>query len=210
VNLFLTGTDTNVGKTYVATRLVRALRKAGLDCVGMKPICCGDREDSEALHLAGEGAIALNDVNPVWLRAPAAPYAAAMIENRTVDLSLIRETFARLRAAHGSLIVEGVGGWRVPITRDFFVSDLATEMGLPVAIVVANRLGALNHTLLTVEAVRASGLVCAGLILNQVSRTDDKDAVATATNRSVLEEITRLPVLFDIAHNQPALEVALG
>jgi dethiobiotin synthetase len=210
VNLFLTGTDTNVGKTYVATRLVRALRKAGLGCVGMKPICCGGREDSEALYAASEGALALNDVNPVWLRVPAAPYAAAMIENRPVDLALIRETFGRLRTAHSSLIVEGVGGWRVPITRDFFVSDLAAEMGLPVAVVVANRLGALNHTLLTVEAVRASGLVCAGLILNQVSRTDGKDDVATATNRSVLEEITCLPVLFDIAHNQPALEVALG
>ena len=91
MNLFLTGTDTNVGKTYVATRLVRALRKAGADCVGLKPICCGDRSDAEELHRASGDVLTLNDVNPVWLRPPAAPYTAAMIENRAVDLALIRE-----------------------------------------------------------------------------------------------------------------------
>ena len=73
MNLFLTGTDTNVGKTYAAALLIRTLRAAGHDCAGMKPICCGGREDAEALHAASDRAIALNDVNPVWLRPPAAP-----------------------------------------------------------------------------------------------------------------------------------------
>jgi dethiobiotin synthetase len=210
VNLFLTGTDTDVGKTYVATRLVRALRKAGIDCIGMKPICCGELTDAEELHAASGDALTLNEVNPVWLRAPAAPYAATMIENRDVDLALIRESFARLRAAHRSMIVEGVGGWRVPITRDYFVSDLARELQLPVAIVVANRLGALNHTLLTVESIRAAGLSCAGLILNQVAPLDAENEIALTTNRGILEELTGLPVLFDIAHGQEEIVVGVA
>ena len=202
VNLFLTGTDTNVGKTYVAALLVRALRHEGRDCVGLKPICCGGREDAEALYEAAGGAIPLNEINPVWLRTPAAPYTAAVVENRSIDLMLIREAFTRARAAHESLIVEGVGGWRVPIARDYFVGDLAAEFGLPVAIVVANKLGAINHALLTVESVLSRGLPCAGLIMNRVSPEDD---VATETNRSMLEELTGLPILADIAYGQLTL-----
>ena len=202
MNLFLTGTDTNVGKTYVAALLIRALRTAGRDCIGMKPICCGERADAEELHAASDRAIALNDVNPVWLRPPAAPYTAAMIENRPIDLALIRETFARLRGAHESLIVEGVGGWLVPITRDYFVSDLAAEFALPIAVVVANRLGALNHTLLTVQAIRARGLECAGLILNHTLPPPEPPDIATTTNRAMLEDLLDLPVLFEITHGQ--------
>ena len=205
--LFLTGTDTGVGKTHVAQLLVRRLRRDGVDCVGMKPICCGGREDAELLHAACDGAIPLNDVNPVWLRPPAAPYTAAMIENRPIDLALIRDTFTRLRAAHPSLIVEGVGGWRVPIARDYFVSDLAAECGLPIAVVVANRLGAINHTLLTVESIRARGLVCAGIILNHTTAPGELPDIAETTNRSVLEDILDVPILFEIAHGQTTLEL---
>ena len=204
MNLFLTGTDTNVGKSFVAALLVRALRSEGHDCVGLKPICCGGREDAELLHAAAEGAIPLNEVNPVWLRTPAAPYTASLIENRPLDLDLIRESFARTRAAHESLIVEGVGGWLVPITRDYFVADLAAELGLPVAIVVANRLGALNHALLTIAGVRARGLECAGLILNHPSVEED---IATTTNRGVLEDLAGVPILFDIAHGQRGVKI---
>lgn len=208
MNLFLTGTDTNAGKTFVATRMVRALRKAGRDCVPMKPICCGDRTDAELLHAACDAAIPLNDINPVWLRTPAAPYTAAMVENRTVDLDLIRDTFARLRAAHGSVIVEGVGGWRVPIARDYFVGDLARDLGLPVAVVVANRLGALNHALLTIESVRAAGLQCAGVVWNQVRPGTEEEGVALATNRAILEELSGVPVLGELGFGQPDMVLA--
>lgn len=207
MNLFLTGTDTDVGKTFVSNLLVRALRKAGLDTVAMKPICCGGREDAEILREAAAGSIALNDVNPVWLRTPAAPYTAAMIENRIVDLDLIRETFARLRTNHRSLIVEGVGGWLVPIRRDYFVADLATEFGLPVAVVVRNRLGALNHTLLTVRAIQSCGLQCAGIILNHI---DSAAGIASTTNRSILEEALEVPVLFEIEQDQRELVLSLA
>ena len=208
MNLFITGSDTNVGKTYVSSLLVSALRKAGVDCVGMKPICCGERADAEALHAACGGAIPLNDVNPVWLRTPAAPYTAAMIENRAIDLALIRETYARLRAEHASLIVEGVGGWLVPVARDYFISDLAAEFALPVAVVVANKLGALNHALLTIESIRARGLECAGVIVNHV--TSAVDDIAAITNRGMLEDILGVPILHEIAHGQQSLDRPFG
>jgi dethiobiotin synthetase len=193
---FVTGTDTGVGKTFVVSRIVAALRKEGVDAVGMKPICCGDRDDAEALHRASENAASINDINPIWLRTPAAPYTAAMIEGRTIDLALIRESFDRLRSSHQRVIVEGVGGWRVPIARDYFVSELARDFALPVVIVVANRLGALNHTLLTIESIRANGLECTGIILNHVS--PEHSDPATVTNRGILEDLAGVPVLGEI------------
>lgn len=199
MSLFLTGTDTNVGKTYVASLMIRAERKAAVDCVGFKPICCGDRADAIALHAASGGAASVNEINPVWLRPPLAPFAAAMIEGRHIDLDLIRDGFARLRAAHQSVIVEGAGGWLVPITRDYFMSDLAAEMGLPVAVVVANRLGAINHALLTIRAIRAQGLECAGLILNHPSSPSPEANLAATTNRAVLESLVDVPILREVA-----------
>jgi dethiobiotin synthetase len=205
VNFFLTGTDTNVGKTYVAARLVKALRNAGRSCVGFKPICCGPRDDAEALHAASGGAVSLNDVNPVWLRAPVSPYAASMIENRMIDLALIHETFARLRSAHESIIVEGVGGWLAPIARDYFVRELAVDFKLPVIVVIANRLGALNHTMLTVESIRVSGLECAGVILNHVFPPDDDAQSAVLTNAFVIGEMLESPILFEVGYGQENL-----
>ena len=204
---FLTGTDTGVGKTHVAALLVKARRRRGIDCVGMKPICCGARRDAELLHAASDGVIALNDVNPVWLRTPAAPYTAAMIENRSVNVALIKSTFANLRRVHDSIIVEGVGGWLVPITREYFVSDLAAEIGLPIVVVAANKLGALNHTLLTVEAIRARGLPCAGIILNHAEPSlGESPRIVTTTNRGVLESLVDLQLLLEVAYGQ--LELA--
>jgi dethiobiotin synthetase len=209
MNLFLTGTDTGIGKTYVASLLVRALRKSGVDAVGMKPLCCGDRDDAEALYSASGGAADLADINPVWLRTPAAPYTASIIEERSIDLALIREAFQRLRDRHQAIIVEGVGGWKVPITRDYFLSDLAGEFALPVAVVVGNKLGAINHTLLTLESIRSQGLPLAGIILNAV-QTDAQDTVATTTNRSVLETLIDAPVLFEIRRGQTELVLGVG
>jgi dethiobiotin synthetase len=205
MNLFVTGIDTGVGKTYVTALLVRALRKAGFDTAAMKPIACGSREDAEILREAAGNTQLLDEVNPVYLLAPASPYIAAKLEHRDIDLDLIRGTFARLRKSRRSVIVEGVGGWLVPIRKNYFVSDLATDLGLPVAVVVRNRLGALNHAMLTVRAIQSSGLECAGIIWNQMGDIDDE---ATRTNKSVLEDVLEVPVLFDIAEGQR--EITLG
>jgi len=207
MNYFLTGTDTGVGKTYVAALLIRALRKAGLDTVGLKPICCGDRADAETLHAAADAAISIDDVNPVWFRFPAAPYTASIVESRLPDLDQIRDRYQRIRAAHRSLIVEGVGGWLVPITHQYSVADLAAEFALPIVVVVANKLGALNHTLLTVESIHARGLTCAGIILNNLSPGPD---AATSTNRSILEDLLQVPVLHEVEWQQAALTVSVA
>jgi dethiobiotin synthetase len=202
-SFFLTGTDTGVGKTFVASEIVRRRRREGHDCVAMKPICCGDRTDAELLSAASEGAAPLADINPLWLRTPAAPLVAAMVEERPIDLELIRRAFHRLRLQHSQLVVEGVGGWRVPITREFSVSDLAGEMALPVVVVVANRLGALNHTLLTVESVRSSGLICAGVILNHVQPGTEVPDVAVMTNAAVLNDLLPVPILAEWPFTPP-------
>jgi dethiobiotin synthetase len=194
MRLFITGTDTGVGKTYVSAGLVAAARAAGRDCVGLKPICCGGREDAEALHAAGSGALSLNEVNPVWLRPPVAPYTASLIESRMVDLALVRETFATVARRHADVVVEGAGGWLVPITREFTFADLAVELGWPVLVVAANRLGVLNHTLLTLEAIARRGLRCAGVVLNQAGEVKEDEKIATATNLQVLETLMEAPV----------------
>jgi dethiobiotin synthetase len=208
MNYFLTGTDTGVGKTYVAALLIRALRKAGFDTVGLKPICCGDRADAEALHAAADAELSLDDVNPVWFRFPASPYTASIVENRLPDLDQIRDRFARIRASRCSLIVEGVGGWLAPILQNYSVADLAAEMALPVVVVAANRLGALNHTLLTVQAIKARGLPCAGVILNNLVA---EPGAATSTNRAVLEHLLQeVPILHEIEMEQKALGLAVA
>lgn len=208
MNLFLTGADTHVGKTYIAAMLVRALRKAGLDAVGMKPICCGDRGDAEHLWEASAKRFSIDEINPVWLRTPAAPYTAAIIENRTIDLAHLCETVARVQRETQALIVEGVGGWLVPIAKGYDMADLAAELRLPIAVVVANRLGALNHTLLTVEAIKRRGQECVGLILNHP--TADPETVATATNQTALEVLVELPILFKVAFEQQEVRFSIS
>ena len=211
MSVFITGTDTNVGKTYVTVRLLRALRTRGVDAVGFKPLCCGSRDDAEALRAASDNALSLNETNPVWLRAPAAPYAAALIENRSIDLDLIRETFVRLQERHGTVLVEGVGGWLVPILRDYTVADLAAEWRLPVVVVVINRLGALNHAALTVQAVRTTGLSCAGMILNHLpasavsAEENNGELLARTTNAGVLSEWLDARILREVAADQDDL-----
>lgn len=212
MNAFITGTDTGVGKTYVTARLIQHLRAKGLDTVGFKPICCGSREDAEILRAAADDALELNEVNPVWLRTPAAPYTAAMIENRAIDLALVRETFAALRARHSSVLVEGVGGWLVPIERGYTVADLAQEMGLPVVVVVKNRLGALNHAALTIHHIRGTGLECAGIVLNNgaeigevAEESGEPQGIAIATNQSILEDWLGVKVLYALGSGQKSI-----
>jgi dethiobiotin synthetase len=201
--LFLTGTDTNVGKTYVTSLIVRALRAAGRDAVGMKAISCGDRGDAKALHAASGGGVPIDELNPVWFNTTVAPIVASQLESRTVDFDRVFKAFDKLCAAHECVIVEGLGGWRVPIEGTFSVSDLAAKFALPVVVVAANRLGAINHTLLTVESVRSHGLDCAGIILNRPALGEHD--TASSTNRRVLEKLAGAPILYEIAHGQEAL-----
>jgi dethiobiotin synthetase len=203
MSFFVTGTDTGVGKTRFTCLLLRALRAEGIAAVGYKPVCCGERDDAHLLS-AASGGLDPDQVNPVWLRAAVAPLVAGMLENRPVDPAALRADFQRFTAEHPLVVVEGAGGWRVPLAAGYDMGDLAVDFGLPVIIVVGNRLGALNHTLLTVDAIRSRGLPIAGLVVNQLS--DELDTAAI-TNQGMLEELTGLPILAEIIHGQDFLDV---
>ena len=201
--IFVTGTDTGAGKTYVSALVIKALRDEGIDAVGYKPICCGGREDAYTLHDASEGCVELDRINPCYLRTAAAPYVAGMFENRELEIEPLITGYQQLAAEHDLVIVEGVGGWRVPILKDYMVSDFAQELGLPTILVVGNRLGALNTTLLSVESMRSGGVEPAGLVFNHL---DEELDTAAITNKGIAEELTGVPVLTDVIRGQESIE----
>lgn len=203
MSYFVTGTDTGVGKTRFCSLLIEALRAEGRDAVGYKPVCSGDRDDAVLLANAS-GGLDLDRVNPVWLRASVAPLVAGMLENRPVDPARLVEGYRSLARDHATVIVEGAGGWRVPIAENYDISDLAADLGLPVILVVGNRLGALNHTILTVDSIRARGLEIAGLVINHLA--DELDTAAI-TNKGIIEQLTGVPILAEIIHGQDFLDV---
>ena len=170
------------------------LRSSGLRSAGMKPICCGDRRDAELLLAASSEGLTIDDVNPMWLRTPAAPFTAAMVEEHSVDIEPIVKKFLELDHRFECVVVEGVGGWLVPIRTDYFVGDLAAALKLPVIVVAENRLGCLNHTLLTIRSVEAHRLMCAGVILNNFGSTAD---IASRTNPEVLQQCLSVPIVAD-------------
>jgi len=198
VSLFITGTDTGVGKTQNAVRLLRLLRAAGRSCAGMKPICCGDRRDAELLLAAGSDSLTIDEINPVWLQTPAAPIVGTFEEEVNVDIEQILAAFRALQDRVEHVIVEGVGGWMVPIRSDYLISDLAAEMKLPVLVVTQNRLGCLNHTALTVRSVADYNLPCLGVVLNGVPVPSD---IAALTNADILKRILNVPLLVGLGEN---------
>jgi dethiobiotin synthetase len=173
--LFVTGTDTHVGKTVVTSALAAALARADVRVRALKPVASGvpDGEDGEdAVAIAA--AAGHPPASFLRLTAPLSPHRAAALAGVDVDVDAL---LAWIRANAGAAtIVEGAGGWMVPITPRFRMSDLAAALGWPVLVVAADRLGVLNHTLLTVEAIRARGLPVAGVAL--VAQADPDDSAA--------------------------------
>ena len=202
---FITGTDTGAGKTYVTCLLLRALQAAGRTAVAFKPVCCGSRQDVADLMGAGSPGPSADEVNPVFYKMPLAPMAAGMLENRPFPLETVRRAWRELSARYPDILVEGAGGWEVPLTPSLTVADLAAEFALPVIVVVNNRLGALNHTILTVRSILQRGLKCAGLILNYVA--DSRDT-ASISNGAVLRDVLPdVPVLAEVMHGETELRL---
>jgi dethiobiotin synthetase len=168
----------------------------------MKPICCGDRQDAQLLLAAGSDGITIDEINPVWLKTPAAPFAAALVEQVDIDIARILNAVADLERRFDCVLVEGVGGWLVPIRADYFVSDLAAEMKLPVLVVAQNRLGCLNHSMLTIRGVRAQGLKCAGLVINDPI---GQKGIAASTNVDILRRTVDVPVVAGLAESMTEL-----
>ncbi|MGB6223571.1 dethiobiotin synthase [Haloferula sp.] len=200
---FVTGTDTGVGKTWFSRLLVQALRAEGLNAAGYKPVCCGDRDDPMILAEAS-GGLDIDEVNPLWLKAAVAPKVAAMLGNVNIDVGSMIVAARHFQKQHDLTVVEGAGGWRVPLAEGYDMADFARDLTLPVIVVVGNRLGALNHAILTVEDIRASDLEVAGLVLNNLQEEQDTAAI---TNKGVIEELTEAPILAEIIHGQDFLDV---
>lgn len=203
VNYFITATDTGAGKTYVTCLLLAALARMGKRAAGFKPFCCGDRDDAFRLQKASGGSLTIDQINPFWFKVPTAPFVAARIEHREVDLNVALSAFAGLADSHDCVLVEGAGGWEVPLVVGATMADFAASLALPVVVVVDNRLGALNHTLLTIQNIHARGLECAGIILNHVK--DQRDP-ASISNRAVIESFANVPVLAEVQHGETEIE----
>jgi dethiobiotin synthetase len=164
----------------------------------MKPMCCGDRRDAELLLASGSNGLTIDDVNPIWLKTPAAPVVGSLMEKVDINIEHILAAFHSLQNRVEHVIVEGTGGWMVPIHRDYFVSDLAVAMKLPVLAIAYNRLGCLNHAVLTVQNILGRGLRCVGLVLNSAQKTR---GIAAATNADILQKILDVPLLSGLGEN---------
>lgn len=200
----MTGTDTEAGKTYVSCLIIKALREAGINAVGFKPIACGDRQDVRLLREAGPDGLTLEELNPIYLRNTTCPYMAARLENCQVDEDRVLRAYEALAAKYECVVIEGIGGWEVPIAAGRNFSDLAADIRLPVLLVIGNKLGALNHALLTLNAIKAHGLECLGVIFNNIKEEWD---TACVTNRGVLEDLTDVPVLDELIHGQDFMDI---
>lgn len=209
MSLFITGTDTGVGKTHVTAALLRELRRQGVAAAAFKPIACGPggRDDARQFARLMNNEIPLDIINPVYLRRSLAPSVAARLERRRIDIVKIRSAFRLLTSIFCPVLVEGAGGLLVPIKRNYFVADLARELRLPVVIVARLGLGTINHTLLTVRQAQASGLKIVGVILND---TTGHHGLAERTNEQAIAELCGVPLLGVVPHaRQPDVRATL-
>lgn len=185
---FVTGTDTEVGKTHACCTLLHALRRKGISAVGMKPVAAGTdasgrNEDVDRL-LAASSALAPRElVNPYLFDAPIAPHVAAQEAGIRIDLDTIRAAYRQLAPLAEAVVVEGVGGFCVPLDEHTDTADLAVVLGLPVILVVGIKLGCLNHALLTAEAITARGLPLAGWIANLIDPAMSRPEASIETLR---------------------------
>jgi dethiobiotin synthetase len=196
---FITGTDTGVGKTFVTCAMLHRLKAQGISAIGMKPIAAGgdmtpdglQNDDIEALRDASSVKLASEDLNCYLFAEPIAPHIAAANEDVDIDMDVIRQRFDQLAELADTVLVEGVGGFIVPLGDGVDTADLAADLDLPVILVVGIRLGCLNHALLTQEAIRARGLTLAGWIANQI----DPNMSEFEANVDALEERIRAPLI---------------
>jgi dethiobiotin synthetase len=202
---FVTGTDTGVGKTHVSAALLQWCAQQGWRSAGLKPVAAGTtlidgqpvNDDVQALRQAGSVRLTDAEVGPLQFEAACAPEIAAALERRLIDPATILSAARHLAGRADVVVVEGVGGFCVPLGPDWDTADLAVAIGLPVILVVGLRLGCISHALLTAEAIRARGLLLAGWVANTV----DPDMAHSADNLASLHhEMTR-------RHQTPCLGV---
>ncbi len=198
--IFITGTDTGVGKTVVAAGLALALKSRGLKVGVMKPVATGCMGTEK--YLISEDAVFLWEAaeneypsltSPFRFRNPLAPHVASTLEKKFVDPKKLVRAFRELSKHYDYLIVEGIGGLFVPLARDYYVCNLIKDFDLPLVVVARSTLGAINHTLLTVDAALVRGLEVRGIIFNRVPLVNY--SLAEITNPKVIHELSGVPIL---------------
>ncbi|MHB1591478.1 MAG: dethiobiotin synthase [Sulfuricella sp.] len=203
---FITGTDTHVGKTLIASALLRAFVSRGFRAVGMKPVAAGCEEttgglrceDVESLRAAGNVAAPPELVNPYALVLPVAPHIAAERAGVEIRIGAVLEAFRRLQAMSDVVVVEGVGGFMVPLNQRDDTADMAQQLGLPVILVVGLRLGCLNHALLSAQALKQRGLKLAGWVANQI----EPGMPFLRENVAALEQGLQAPLLGEVPYRE--------
>lgn len=201
MSYFVTGTDTGVGKTLISCALLRGFAARGIRAVGMKPVAAGcdaDGHNEDALQLRAAGNVAADygQINPYCFVPAIAPHLAAQHHGVTIRFSRIAQCYRDLAAKADVVIVEGAGGFRVPLNNEQDSADLIKGLALPVIMVVGMRLGCLNHALLTVEAIAARGLVLAGWVANVL----DADMPVLQQNVDTLQQRIAAPLLGIVPH----------
>ncbi len=214
--VYVTGTDTGIGKTFVAVALLRALRARGLHAIGMKPVASGCsfvdgkwcNDDAQALMGASSDAPVYEDVNPFALPLATAPEIAAADAGIELSLAPIREAFDRL-ASHGDfVVVEGVGGWAAPLSARLDQMDLVDALELPVVLVVGLRLGCINHARLTLDALRAAKVDVRGWIANTIDPALEHGEATLSILRTRLGPTPCLGVLAHGPHDTATLDIS--
>jgi dethiobiotin synthetase len=203
--IFITGTDTAVGKTFFACGLAALLKEWGYKVGAMKPAETGcDRgsgklmpQDALALKEASGSELSVEKICPYQLREPLAPSVAAQREGVIVDIDRLMGIYNEIRSTHDITIVEGAGGLLVPLLPSYTFADLARALKLPMIVVAANRLGVINHLLLTLEYAACHGLHVLGYVLNQM---ESPPSVAAETNREALSALTGAPCIGELPH----------
>ncbi|MBI2992926.1 MAG: dethiobiotin synthase [Gammaproteobacteria bacterium] len=200
----VTGTDTGVGKTWISVGLLHALSVRGRRVAGMKPVASGAEAHAEGLRNADAlllqshctSAIDYDDVNPYLFTPPIAPHIAAARAGTRVRMDRIRAAYARLCAQSEAVVVEGIGGWRVPLGPRLQTADLVRALDLPVVMVVGLKLGCINHALLTAEAIATDGVCLAGWVANAI----DADYEPAHETVDYLQVNISAPLLGTVAH----------
>ncbi len=205
-SVFVTGTDTGIGKTVVAAGIAAAAARRGVNVGVMKPVATGGSRQGP--RVIGDDALLLKSasgvsdplplINPVCFETAASPHLAARVARRPVDIGRLVKGYRLLAGLHEAMVVEGIGGLMVPLADRYFVADLVQRLGLPLLIVARPALGTINHTTLTVLAARQYGIPVLGIVLN--TATKSRAGVVERLAAEALESATNVPVLAEIPY----------
>lgn len=209
--IFITGTDTEVGKTYCSSLIVQHLSQADLDVFPFKPIAAGTEysqefnqevnEDALALYDACKRKYSLSQINPITYAPPIAPHIAAELEGGKLDFALLDQELKKVKTLGQSQLIEGAGGWLLPLNEHQLLSDWVAKHQLPVILVVSIKLGCLNHALLTAQAIKASGCDLVGWIANFNHGETD----IGRKNMEYIQSQLDSPLLFEVHKDQRAI-----